>query len=93
MFNYEKFKGVGVQAVDMCVTTIYAHRLKNVPIKAIYILPRMYGQYQQWADSEMKKLGGRRLTDEDVLQFDGVHIEKGSPQQQTPMLVELYEQL
>jgi hypothetical protein len=52
----------------------------------------MYGQYQQWADIQMKKLGGRRLTDEDALCFDGVYIEKGSEIQTTPIVIELWEQ-
>jgi hypothetical protein len=91
-FNWKEFKGTGCQAVDMCAATIYAHRIKNVPIKAVHILPRMYGQYQQWADIQMKKLGGRRLTDEDALCFDGVYIEKGSDIQSTPIVIELWEQ-
>ena len=52
----------------------------------------MYGQYQQWANIEMNKLGGRPLTEEDPLQFDGVNIEKGSQSQSTPIVIELWEQ-
>ena len=91
-FNWDEFKGTGCQAVDMCAAVIYAHRKKRVPIKACHILPRMYGQYQQWANIEINKLGGRPLTEEDPLQFDGVNIEKGSQSQSTPIVIELWEQ-
>jgi hypothetical protein len=87
MINWKEYTAQGVQSVDMCAAAIYSHRLKNIPIKAIHLMPRMFGQFKQW----MEKKAGRELTDEDNFQMDGVNIECGNQQQTTPLLIELWE--
>jgi hypothetical protein len=85
--NWKKYKPVNVQAVDMCAATIFTHREKMIPIKAIYLLPRMYGQFKQWAE----KQHGKEIQDE-ILEFDTVQILQGKPNQSTPLLIQLWEQ-
>lgn len=85
--DWTKYKSQGVQAVDMSASIIFAHRAKNVPIKAIHLLPRMYEQFQAWLQRTM----GRELQDGEKMEFDGVHIEKGNAAQSTPIVVELWD--
>jgi hypothetical protein len=87
MVNWKEWKGVGVQSVDMCASTIFTHRVKKLPIKAIHLLPRMYGQFQLWAERAM----GKKLEEDQQLEFDGVYIECGESTQKTPLLIELWE--
>ena len=89
MINWKEYKAVNVQAVDMCASCIFSHRIKNMPIKAIHLLPRMYDQFKQYVERELE----RELTPDDGLEFDGVYIERGSQQQSTPLLVELWESM
>ena len=87
MINWKEWKAVGVQSVDMCASVIFTHRVKRLPIKAIHLLPRMYGQFQLWTERTM----GKELEEGQQLEFDGVYIEKGQDDQKTPLLIELWE--
>lgn len=85
--NWREYKPQGVQAVDMSASVIFAHRQKDIPVKAIHLLPRMYEQFQDWIQRKME----RDLEPDEKLEFDGVHIEKGHAQQSTPIVVELWD--
>ena len=87
LINWKEYKPVGVQSVDMCASTIFSHRIKSAPIRAIYLLPRMYVQFKQWTERQLE----REILDDEKLEFDGVYIEEGTQQQTTPLLVELWE--
>lgn len=86
--DWKNYKPVGVQSVDMCASVIFGNRVKSIPIKAVHLLPRMYGQFKLWAEKNLE----RELLPDEKLEFDGVYIEEGSDQQTTPLLVELWEQ-
>lgn len=85
--NWKEYKTQGVQSVDMCASVIFAHRHKDIPLKALHLLPRMFEQFQSWVH---KKLG-RELDNEEIMEFDGVHILKGHAGQSTPIVVELWD--
>lgn len=89
LINWKEYKPVGVQAIDMSASVIFAHRLKAIPLKALHLLPRMYAQFKKWTELEL----GRELMDDEKMEMDGVYIELGSQQQSTPILVELWEQM
>ena len=85
--NWKTYQRQHVQAVDMCAATIFAHRLKYLPLKSIYLLPRMYEQFRWWTEKQLH----RELQPEERLEFDGVNIEKGSTGQSTPLLLEMWD--
>jgi hypothetical protein len=84
--NWKNYKPQNVQAVDMCAATIYTHREKLIPIKAIHLLPRMFEQFKRWTEKQL----GRELNEGEGLQFDDVNIELGTASQSTPLLIELW---
>jgi hypothetical protein len=86
MFNWKQYKQQHVQVVDMCAATIFAHRQKMLPLRAIHLLPRMYEQFRAWAEKHL----GRELAEGEGIEFDSVHIERGSASQSTPLVIELY---
>ena len=86
MINWSTYTRTYVQAVDMCAAGILAHRLKQLPLKAIYLWPDMYKQFKGYVEKNL----GRELTPGEKLEFDGVYIEEGTRSQSTPLLMELW---
>jgi hypothetical protein len=86
MIDWKTFKATGVQAVDMCANTIYVNRRNYIPVKAIHLVPRLYGQFRLWTEKNIK----RELNEDEGIEFDGVYIEKGTDSQSTPLVVELW---
>jgi hypothetical protein len=72
---------------DMCASVIFSHRVKDIPLKALHLLPKMYEQFQWWTQKQL----GRELNEDEQMEFDGVHIEKGYKGQSTPIVVELWD--
>lgn len=87
-FQWKDYERQHVQAVDMCAAAIVAHRVKNIPLKAIHLWPDMYKQFKGWTEKNLK----RELQDGEQMEFDGVNIEMGTKQQKTPLLLELWAQ-
>lgn len=87
MFDWKAYKRQHVQSVDMCAAAIFAHRQKYIPIRAIYLWPSMYEQFKSWTQKNL----GRDLEPEEKMQFDDVYIERGDPNQRTPLLIQLWE--
>ena len=85
-FNWNEYTRQYVQAVDMCAACIFSHRQRMIPIRAIHLLPNMYGQFKLWTEKNL----GRELLPEEELQFDDVKIALGDSKQKTPLLVELW---
>jgi len=88
MLNWKEYTTQGVKSVDMCAVTIFTHRQKGIPIKAIHLQPRFFEQFAGWAQKKM----GRDLLPDEKLQFDEVNIELGDRLQSTPLLIELWAQ-
>jgi hypothetical protein len=86
-FDWSKYQRQHVQAVDMVAATIFANRVKYIPVKAVHLWPSMYDQFRAWAE----KLIGRELEPDEHLEFDTVYIEKGTRSQSTPIVVEVWD--
>ena len=86
MYDWRIFTPTGEKAVDMCAAIIVEHRAKNLPIKAIHLLPVHYYGFKSWLQKQMK----RDLLPEEKMEFDGVYIEPGDPRQASRFLIEMW---
>lgn len=85
-FDWQQYQRQHVQAVDMVAAVIFAHRAKNIPIKAVHLTPQMHGQFKQWVERNLQ----RELEEGEKMEFDSVNVEEGSRGQSTPILIELW---
>lgn len=88
MFDWKNYTQQHIPAVDMSAAIIFAHRAKNLPIKAIHLRPKLYGEFKKWVEKNV----GRELTGEEKLEFDSVNIELGTGRQKSQLLVELWSE-
>lgn len=86
--DFSKYERTYNTPIDMCANLIGCARANNLPLKALHLTPIYY----EWFVSGVQTLMNRPLNSDEVLQFDGVDIEKGSKYQSKNILLEYYEQ-
>jgi hypothetical protein len=85
------YKGSGNNIVDAIALCIMYHRKKKIGLKAIHLKPPVYDQFKKWFIKEYEVTQGKKFSEEILISFDKVDIEKGSIFQSNPILPEYYE--
>ena len=80
------FKATGNKAIDGVASCIIWHRERKVAIKSIYLKEAYYDLFRKGVEA----LQNRRLEEGELMQFDGVLIEKGSRFQRSIILPEAW---
>lgn len=76
-------------AMDQCINLIGCARQNLKAVKALHLSPTYY----EWFKSGVQTLMNRPLEEGELMQFDGVDIEKGSKFQSKNIVIEYYEQI
>lgn len=87
-FNFSQHQHTGNKAIDLVGNLIGCARHHNMPIKQIDLSPIYY----EWFKSGAQTLMNRPLEDGELIQFDGVNINKGSRFQSKPAIIDYYPQ-
>jgi hypothetical protein len=89
MYNFSKYEPTFNSALDFCANVIECARRNQQAVKALHLTPTYY----EWFKSGVQTLMNRALEDGELMQFDGVNIEKGSRFQSKNIVIEYYEQV
>lgn len=88
MVNYSKHTNTGCPAIDMCANLIGCARENKLALKALHLTP----MYYEWFKSGVQTLMNKPLEVGEMMEFDGVNIEKGTKFQSKNVILEYYEQ-
>ena len=80
------FRPTGNKAIDGVASCIMWHRERRIALKAIHLKELYY----DWFRKGVEVLQGKPLEDGQLMQFDGVNIEKGGRFQRAVILPELW---
>jgi hypothetical protein len=80
------YRATGNKAIDAVASCIMWHRQRKIALKAIHLKEHYY----DWFRTGVEVLQGKRLEDGQLMQFDGVDIEKGSRFQREAILPEVW---
>jgi hypothetical protein len=86
VYNFSDYEPTYNKTIDLCANLIANARVNQMPLKALHLTPLYY----EWYKSGVQTLLNRPLLDEELLQFDGVNIEKGSRYQTKSVILEYY---
>jgi hypothetical protein len=89
MYDFNKFERSHNTAIDQCANIISCARANFEPLKALHLHP----MYYEWYKSGVQTLIDRPLMEGELMQFDGVNIEKGTKFQSKNIVLEYYEQV
>ena len=89
LYNFSHYEPTHNKTIDLCANLICNARYHKMPLKSLHLTPLYY----EWYKSGVQTLMNRPLLDEELLEFDGVNIEKGSKYQSKPVILEYYEQV
>ena len=87
VYNFSDYEPTHNKAIDLCANLIANARVHKLPLKALHLTPLYY----EWYKSGVQTLLNRPLLDEELLEFDGVNIEKGSRYQSKSVVLEYYQ--
>jgi hypothetical protein len=73
-FNFSEFQNTGNKAIDLVAACVGHYRQFKKPLKVIYLKPNLFDLFKAGTEVLMK----REIQEDELLQFDGVYIEKGS---------------
>ena len=80
------YRATGNRAIDGVASCIIWHRQRGIALKAIHLKE----MYYDWFRMGVEVLQGKPLEEGQLMQFDGVNIEKGSRLQRSAILAELW---
>jgi hypothetical protein len=86
MHNFSTYATTHNTAIDQCANIIALCRKRNEPLKALHLRPIYY----EWFKSGVQTLMDRPLEDGELMQFDGVDIEKATNLQSKNIVLEYY---
>lgn len=86
MYDFSEYKPTYNKAIDQCANIIAVARVNLLPLKALHLSHIYY----EWFKSGVQTLMNKPVLEDELLQFDGVDIEKGSKYQSKPIILEYY---
>lgn len=86
MYHFSQYEPTYNKAIDQCANIIAVARQNLHPLKALHLSPFYY----DWFKSGVQTLMNRPLDEGELLEFDGVNIEKGSKYQSKSIILEYY---
>ena len=87
MYDFSKYQTTYNKPIDQCANIIACARERNQALKALHLRPMFY----EWFKSGVQTLANRPLEAGELMQFDGVNIERGSKFQSKDIVLEYYE--
>jgi hypothetical protein len=88
-YNFSEYQPTFNKVIDFCVNLVACARANNQPIKALHLKPSQY----EWFKSGLQTLMNRPLEDGELMQIDGVEIERASVFQPKEIIAEYYKPL
>lgn len=88
--DYTRYQPTGIRAIDLVTRVLYHERLRNMPVKAIHLSPLHYDHYISGINYLLERERGYGLLVGELVQFDGVNIERGDSRQAQEYLLEYY---
>ena len=86
MYDISEYQSTYNKPIDECLNIIAAARSHNQAIKSICLSP----MYYEWFKSGAQTLINRPLVEDELMQLDGVNIERGTIYQTKNIVLEYY---
>lgn len=95
MYNFSEFTPTFNKAIDLCANIIGCARDNGTPIKSLSLQPLHFEWFKGGVKQLMEQNGASpemiaNVDGDQMLQFDGVNIEKGSRLQTKAVIIEYY---